>query len=123
MKPADYIKRAKRTEPKEYKFKKTGSVTPRIEHAVMGIVTEAGELMDAIKKAKIYGEKLDKVNLVEEVGDLMWYIAILADELKTNFEEIWDKNIRKLKIRYPEKYTDKKASERDLNKERNELEK
>lgn len=123
MKPSDYIKNAIRTESKDYQFTKTGNVTPRIEHAVMGIVTEAGELMDAIKKAKIYGKELDKINIVEELGDLMWYFALLSDELKVTFEEIWDKNIRKLALRYPEKYSHDKALNRTLDKEREELEK
>lgn len=123
MKPSEYIENAKRTEPKKYLFKKTKDVTPRIEHAVYGIVTEAGELMDSVKKAKIYNQKLDKVNLVEEAGDVMWYLAILADELHVSFEDIWDKNIRKLKARFPEKYEHAKAKTRDLKKERNELEK
>lgn len=123
MKPSEYIQRAKRTETGKYRFKETGGVTPRIEHATMGIVTEAGELMDAMKRAKIYGKTLDRINLVEELGDLMWYIALLTDELGTSFEEIWDKNIRKLMARYPEKYSDLKASKRNLKKEREELEK
>jgi NTP pyrophosphatase (non-canonical NTP hydrolase) len=123
MKPSKYIQSAKRTEPERYLFKKTGDVTPRIEHAVFGIVTEAGELIDCLKKAKIYNQKLDKVNLVEEAGDLMWYLAILSDELDVSFEEIWDKNIRKLKVRFPEKYNHNRAKDRDLKYERNELEK
>ena len=123
MKPSEYIEKAKRTEPKKYFFKKTGEVTPRIEHAIFGIVTEAGELMDCIKKAKIYGQKLDKVNLAEEAGDAMWYLAILSDALGVSFEDLWDKNIRKLKARFPEKYSDEKAKTRNLKKERKELEK
>jgi NTP pyrophosphatase (non-canonical NTP hydrolase) len=123
MKPSEYIQNAKRTEPKKYLFKKTGDVTPRIEHAVFGIVTEAGELMDSLKRAKIYNQKLDKINLIEEAGDVMWYLAILSDALNVTFEDIWDKNIRKLRARFPEKYSHTKAKKRDLNKEREELEK
>ena len=73
MNQQEYIKKALRSESKDYKFQSTGDITPRIEHAVYGLVTEAGELLDAIKKAKIYGQKLDKVNVVEELGDIMWY--------------------------------------------------
>lgn len=123
MKPSDYVENAKRTEPKKYSFETTNEVTPRIEHAVFGIVTEAGELMDSLKKAKIYNQKLDKVNLIEEAGDVMWYLAILSDALNISFEDIWDKNIRKLKARFPEKYSHSKAGVRDLKKERSELEK
>lgn len=123
MKPHEYIKNALRTEMKKYPFKKTGDVTPRIEHAAVGIATESGEIMDAIKKAKFYKAGLDKVNIIEEIGDVMWYLAIFCDELKVSFEDVWDKNIRKLKTRYPEKYTNLKAKKRNLNKERVELEK
>lgn len=122
MTPSEYIQKARRTESETYLFQPTGEVTPRIEHGIMGIVTEAGELMDAIKKSKIYGKPLDRVNLVEEAGDVMWYLAILADELGVTFEEIWDKNIQKLQKRYPEKYTHDQALNRDLVTERKTLE-
>jgi NTP pyrophosphatase (non-canonical NTP hydrolase) len=122
MRPLTYIQNAKRTEVKKYIFGKTREVTPRIEHGIFGIVAEAGELMNAIRKAKIYGHELDKVNLIEEVGDVMWYLAILCDELGVSFETVWDKNIRKLKARYPEKFTNIKFKKRDLVKERKELE-
>jgi len=122
MKPSEYIKNAVRTERKEYDFTRTNGISPRVEHAVMGMVTEAGELMTVIKKAKIYGKKPDMVNIVEEAGDLMWYLALLADELGVSFEEMWDKNIRKLKVRYPEKYEQKLVLNRKLDQERIELE-
>lgn len=123
MTSQEYIENAKRTEPREYIFKGTKEVSPRIEHAVMGLVTEAGEIMDSLKKVKIYNQNLDKTNLVEEAGDIMWYLAILADALNVSFEDMWDKNIRKLKVRFPEKYNDKDAKDRNLNSEREELEK
>lgn len=121
MTPNEYIQKALRTES-PYRFEATGDVTARIEHAVMGAVTESGELMDAVKKSKIYGRALDRVNLVEEVGDIMWYLAILADELGVSFEDIWEKNINKLRQRYPEKYSDERAENRDVATERKILE-
>ncbi len=123
MNPTEYIKKALRTENSKYSFKKTNGVTPRMEHAIMGIVTEAGELMDEVKKAKIYGKKLDNSHIIEEIGDTFWYLALLCDELKISFEEVWDKNIRKLKVRYPKKYSKKNALKRKLTKERRELKK
>jgi NTP pyrophosphatase (non-canonical NTP hydrolase) len=119
----DYVKKALRTESGKYLFSATGNVTPRIEHAIYGLVTEAGEMMDAIKKSKIYGKDLDTVNLIEEAGDLMWYLSLLSDELHVSFEDIWERNINKLKVRYPEKYTDENALTRDLRTERSVLEK
>ena len=52
-----------------------------------------------------------------------WYIAILCDEIETPFEEIWEKNIAKLKRRYEGKFTEAKAENRDLKAEREILEK
>ena len=123
MTPKEYIDLALRTENKTYRFAATGDVTPRIEHGVMGTVTEAAELMSTVKKSKIYGKELDRVNLVEEVGDVMWYLAILADELGVSFEDIWEKNIQKLRQRYPEGYTKDQALNRDLSKEHTVFEK
>lgn len=123
MDSSEYRKNVLRTEPKKYLFSSTNEITPRIEHAVFGVVTESGELMSQIKRAKIYGTKLDKINLIEEMGDCMWYLALLCDELGVSFEEVWAKNIAKLKARFPEKYSKKEVLNRDSKKERKILEK
>ncbi len=91
-------------------------------HAAMGISTESGEMLDQLKRVIFYGKALDVVNVKEEIGDLMWYIAILIRELDLDFEEILSLNIDKLKARFPEKFTEDKALNRDLSKERNILE-
>lgn len=91
-------------------------------HAAMGISTESGELMDAFKRKIFYGKDLDVVNVKEEIGDLMWYVAILLRELDLDFEELLQINIDKLKARYPEKFTEENALNRDLDKERQILE-
>ncbi|MEI7990035.1 MAG: nucleoside triphosphate pyrophosphohydrolase family protein [Chloroflexota bacterium] len=108
-----------------YRFSTTNGMTPDIEHAIIGIVDEAGELAKVIKHVKIYNQELDTTNLVEEAGDIMWYLALLCRTLGVSFEEVWDKNIRKLQARYPEKYTEQKAKEANRNrqKEREQLEK
>jgi len=97
-------------------------IDSRIMHGISGCVTEAGELEDAMKRHIFYGKDLDLVNLKEEVGDIMWYLAILTDALGTSFEELADTNIKKLSTRYPEKFTSEKALNRDLHKEREVLE-
>jgi len=94
----------------------------RILHAALGCVTEAGELADTLKKHLFYNKKLDLVNLEEEAGDLCWYIAILADELGVSFEYLWERNIAKLKARYPDKFTEERAVNRNLEVERKILE-
>jgi NTP pyrophosphatase (non-canonical NTP hydrolase) len=87
------------------------------------LVTEAGELADVIKKHLYYGADLDYTNLIEEAGDLMWYLSILLDELNVSFSEVMEKNIAKLKKRYPDKFSKEHALNRDLEGEREILEK
>jgi NTP pyrophosphatase (non-canonical NTP hydrolase) len=91
-------------------------------HMVMGISTEAGELLDAYKKRLAYNKQLDTVNIEEELGDLMWYVAGLIDMLGLDMEKILTKNIAKLQARYPEDFDEDKANNRDLEKEREILE-
>lgn len=91
-------------------------------HMVLGIVTEAGELADAYKKTLAYGKKLDYVNAQEEIGDLMWYICNYCTFLGFDLEKILETNVKKLTARYPDKFTEDKAVNRDLEKERSILE-
>lgn len=90
-------------------------------HCAMGVFTEAGELLLAIRK-QLEGEVLDDVNFSEEIGDVQWYAAIGADASETTLEHIQVTNIAKLAARYPEKFTPEAALQRDLDKERKILE-
>jgi len=57
------------------------------QHALLGIITEIGELADNTKKQLGYGKSIDIVNVKEEVGDVMFYIARLIDDLIIKSEE------------------------------------
>jgi NTP pyrophosphatase (non-canonical NTP hydrolase) len=91
-----------------------------IVHAIYGICTEAGEMAEALLKGG--SGSLDKVNLKEEAGDILWYLAMLFRELDCDFDEVATTNINKLKARFPEKFTQEKVYNRDLSKEREILE-
>lgn len=93
-------------------------VTIRLLHAAMGMATEAGEFLDMLKKHIFYGKPMDFVNAKEEVGDQMWYAGLAIDVLQTTFNEVLTVNIDKLRARYPEKFTEEAAINRDLNIER-----
>jgi NTP pyrophosphatase (non-canonical NTP hydrolase) len=121
-----YIKEAMRTEPDygpvQIRLVKDPNLV-RVLHVAMGLSTESGELLDALKKHIFYGAPLDKVNLEEEMGDLFWYLAILADFLGfRSFTRPQLRNIAKLKKRYPNKFTEQEAQVRDLEAEREVLE-
>jgi NTP pyrophosphatase (non-canonical NTP hydrolase) len=84
----------------------------RLVHAALGAVSDSGELATAVKAAWVYGKNLDGENVREEIGDILWYLAIAADAIETSLSECARCNIEKLKKRYPEKYTDQDAIKR-----------
>lgn len=94
----------------------------RCMHALLGMMSELGELADAFKKHLIYGAPLDMVNLVEENGDQDWYRALFADAIKVGFAQAWEINIAKLRKRFPDRFTSERALVRDLDGERATLE-
>jgi len=107
----------------QVKFHKDNEGAEKILHAIIGIGTEAGELIETLGKHKFNGEELDAVNIEEELGDICWYLAILLRELNIDFHKMLQKNIDKLYARYGDKFSDEKANNRDLKTERDILEK
>lgn len=93
-----------------------------IIHGIIGVATESVELVEALNDSIKSGLLLDDVNIKEEIGDIFWYIAILANRLDISFEDIQTTVINKLKARYPDKFTEDYAINRDLNLERKILE-
>ena len=94
----------------------------RLLHAAMGLQTETAEFTDALKKSIFYGNPLDVVNLKEEIGDVLWYLSIAMDVLSTDFNTEQTRLIAKLKARFPSKFDEACAINRDLKKERHILE-
>lgn len=90
--------------------------TARLLHGVMGIASEAGELIGA---SAWKGD--NRQALVEELGDLFWYIALICQETGISFEEIWQANVAKLRTRYPSGFTRDRAMNRNAELEREAL--
>ena len=92
--------------------KRTGIYELDVAHVGLGVAGEAGELVDALKKHAIYNRRLDKENIVEELGDLFFYAARIMSMYKITLVEVNEHNDRKLALRYPEGYTDAAAQAR-----------
>lgn len=122
MTPEDYLKLSERTEKKFPDGLFLTTEQAELLHHSMGMVTEAGEFMDALKRVLIYGKEIDKTNLKEEIGDMLWYIAGAIRLVETSFSEEFERNINKLRARYPSKFDSEKALNRDLETERSVLE-
>lgn len=93
-----------------------------ILHAVLGIVSEGGEIADAVKKHIAYGKELDRANMLEEVGDLVHFVTMLCSAMGFTLDQVMEANVKKLKIRYPEGFSTEKALTRRLAEEREVLE-
>lgn len=83
-------------------------------HAAVGISGEAGELLDAVKKAVIYNKPLDVQNIIEELGDMEFYMEQLRNNLLilTTREVTLKANYEKLNKRYKNGYSDSAAQQR-----------
>ncbi len=96
-------------------------VDPRVFHGIIGLVTESGELADALLSGVTEGG-IDAVNIQEEAtGDMGWYRAILNDALGLDEYQGLTNVINKLLVRYPDKFTNDLAANRNLEAEREQL--
>lgn len=125
MNSKEYIEQARVTDLMDYspvleRMSRRGTL--QLLHALIGLTTEVGEMMDGLKKHLFYGAPLDKVNLMEEGGDFEWYMSLLLTYLETTHDTVWEMNIEKLRKRYPNRFGELDVLVRDLPAEREILE-
>ncbi len=75
--------------------------TPALAMGGLGIAGEAGEVADEIKKHLYHGKPLDRAAMCAELGDVLWYVAFLANRLGYTLSEVAEMNDKKLQDRYP----------------------
>lgn len=82
-------------------------------HMAVGISGEAGELLDAIKKSAIYCKPINLDNVIEELGDLEFYMEGLRQGVGVTREQVLEANVAKLSKRYAKgTYSNQAAQER-----------
>lgn len=79
----------------------------------LGVAGEAGEVADHVKKFAGHGHPLDHERLLKELGDVPWYVAVLARQLGCDLDAVAQANVAKLRARYPDGF----SSERSINRE------
>ena len=102
----DYQRMARRTAGIKRK-------SDKMEEALLGLAGEVGELCDHYKKYMHQGHDIDYNHMAEEAGDVLWYLAEIADALGLTLEDIARRNIDKLLKRYPDGFD----PERSINRE------
>lgn len=85
----------------------------RIAAAALGLVGEAGEASEIIKKGLFHQHGMDKQALHKELGDVLWYVAELCNATGTTLEKVIQGNVDKLSQRYPDGWSAQKSIARE----------
>lgn len=84
-----------------YQFASAKAQQDPVLNGVLGLSGESGECADIVKKFLFQGHELNREKLMDELGDVLWYVALTAKGLGYTLEEIATHNIEKLSSRYP----------------------
>ena len=81
-------------------------------NASLGLSGEVGEFNDMIKKWIFHEKKIDIDHAKKELGDIMWYVAMMAESFGWNLDEIMQMNVDKLIARFPDGFDVDRANNR-----------
>ena len=81
----------------------------------LGLTGEAGEVADHIKKWYDQGHDLQVDKIINELGDVCWYVALMATTIDVSLSQVLEQNIEKLRKRFPNGF----EVERSVNREDN----
>lgn len=107
----EYQELSKRTMPKPWK----GHYYSKVDKAnyALGLVCEAGEVGDTIKKELFHGHEVDRLKKIDELGDVLHYYQGVLQIYNITLEEVMDYNIRKLSKRYPDGFSQEASINRE----------
>jgi len=85
----------------------------RLVVAALGLAGEAGEFANLVKKLTAHGHDIGSDVLGEELGDVLWYLAEAATACGLELGDIAQKNVDKLRARYPDGFSQERSINRD----------
>lgn len=80
-----------------------------ILNGCLGLSGEVGEFNDMLKKCIFHEKTLDIDHAKKELGDVLWYIAMICFSFGWDMDEVMQMNIDKLKARYPDGFSVEQA--------------
>lgn len=89
------------------------SLQEHVQNGVLGLAGEAGECCDLVKKCYYQDGRLIRQALLDELGDVLWYVVETATALGFSLEAVAEHNVEKLKSRYPEGFSAERSLHRD----------
>ena len=88
------------------------SVDEQMINASLGLAGEVGEVVDIVKKHMYQGHELEIEELLDELGDVMYYLCWLCMLFQIDFSEICFNNMNKLTKRYPNGFEEERSINR-----------
>ncbi|MHB1072544.1 MAG: nucleoside triphosphate pyrophosphohydrolase family protein [Gemmatimonadaceae bacterium] len=85
----------------------------RLLDAAAGLAEEGGEVLGLVRKHLFMGHALDRDRLATELGDALWCLAMTARAAGLTLDAVAEGNLAKLRVRYPEGYSDARSKDRD----------
>lgn len=82
-------------------------------NSALGMSAEAGEFADVLKKHLYHGHPMGTEQMIEEAGDVLWYVALAAKALGVTLEGLAQHNIKKLEKRYPDGFDPERSLHRE----------
>lgn len=82
-------------------------------NATLGLSGEVGEFNDNVKKMLFHSKSFDERQLKRELGDVLWYVALICNTFHWELDEIARTNIHKLESRYPDGFDVMRANNRE----------
>jgi len=92
----------------------------QLANAALGLAGEAGEVADLYKKILYHGHDIDALTIIDELGDVLFYLAALCTLEGLSLSDVAQANINKLCQRYPNGFTQEDSIKRaDVNQRGN----
>ena len=96
----------------EYQHEATRTINPELKSperllaAAAGLAEESGEILGLVRKHVFQARPLDLAALEQELGDALWCLSIAAASAGLTLHRVASSNVEKLRLRYPEGYSD-----------------
>lgn len=87
----------------------------RVVNWALGVANEAGELAGEIKHVAFHGEKLNKMKIAKEVGDVLWYLSSLCQSIGISLADCAELNVVKLRHRHGDSFSFEGSHKRHAN--------
>jgi len=91
----------------------TRKAMDKLTNGALGLCGEAGEVSEPLKKHLFQGHDLDREKMIDELGDVLWYCAEIATGLQISLDLVAERNIQKLKHRYPDGFDAERSAQRE----------